>query len=650
MTDVVVLLALERWGGAELSMLAIARGLKDAGNDVTLAVCGKGRHLAPEAASDLTVEDLGAEGSLSAILPLSRMLRARRPDIVLSALRYTNIAAILAAKLSSCGVRVIVTEHTPPGFPAGSTGIRLLTRFFYPLAHAVVAVSRGIAKGLRGNVRVIYNPVTREIPRQVAPPHAWLGSGAPPVIMAIGRLSVEKDFATLLRAVAALSMPLRLVILGEGKERPALEALIRRLGIADRVLLPGFVNNATDWLAHAKLFVSSSRFEGFGNAIVEAMQARVPVIATDCPVGPREILDNGRFGQLVPAGDAEALAAAIAQALDNPPDVEKPYARAQDFSAWRCIRAYRALIDELPTLPSLRQRICRRLCSIMLHENWMTGVVDAPIEQSLTWTSCPGVRWLGSRSRKRYLADPFAWPGRPDVILCEEYDFATRKGSLRQLTMKEEAIALEEKLPMPLPGHLSFPFLFAHEGEVYCLPESGEAGCLAILRWENGVFVPFSTPLGAVAAADSVLFVRQGCFWIGYTDTALGTSDNLNLCFAASLAGPWRLHPENPVRRGAHCSRNGGTPFHVDGTLYRPAQDCSRTYGGAVRIMRVTECTPERYREEEANLIAPEHGGLNPHGFHTLSVYGDKCLVDGKRMCFSLTRVLEKLWRRFKRR
>jgi hypothetical protein len=275
----------------------------------------------------------------------------------------------------------------------------------------------------------------------------------------------------------------------------------------------------------------------------------------------------------------------------------------------------------------------------------MIGIVDAPIEQSPAWRTCPPVRWIGDRSHKRYLADPFAWPDDPNIILCEEYDFATRKGSIKRLTLKDTRILREETLRLPLAGHLSFPFLFAHEAQVYCLPESGEARTLTILRYEEGEFRKFATPLEGVAAADSVLFVHEGRFWIAYTDTAIGTSDNLNLCYAESLAGPWQAHACNPVARGAHSSRNGGTPFHKDGTLYRPAQDCSRTYGGALRILRVTVCSPECYAEEEVTRIMPAPG-MNPHGLHTLTARGGTCLVDGKRMMFSLAHVLRKIRKR----
>jgi hypothetical protein len=300
------------------------------------------------------------------------------------------------------------------------------------------------------------------------------------------------------------------------------------------------------------------------------------------------------------------------------------------------------------TLRLLWRRLCQKAYAIAMRESWMIGIVDAPIETSLQWTSCPQVRWIGERSEKRYLADPFMWPGDASAILCEDYNFRMELGSIKRLMLEDTRIVQESPVRIPPPGHASYPFLFAHDGNVYCLPETSAVRCLMLLSWENRSFREVSTPLANTAAADSVLFTHEGRFWIAYTDTDIGRFDNLNLCYAESLAGPWRQHPGNPVKLDPRSSRAGGTPFSANGRLYRPAQDCSETYGGAIRIMRIAECTPERYREEEVTRIAPEQGGANPHGFHTLSAFGDACLVDGKRMMFSPADIYRKVKKRLK--
>jgi hypothetical protein len=286
------------------------------------------------------------------------------------------------------------------------------------------------------------------------------------------------------------------------------------------------------------------------------------------------------------------------------------------------------------------------LTRLLTHESWMIGWIDAPISAALSWKTCPPVRWIGSRTPNSYLADPFAWPKQNQRILCEAYDWATGLGQIRQLTLDGTTISDDAAVRFPLDGHMSYPFLFEHEGGVYCLPETCAARRLTIYRWDEAQgWGTMLTPLTDIAAADSILFKHGGYFWIAYTDTEIDRFDNLNLCYAASLAGPWRLHANNPVRRDPRNARCGGTPFQADGKLYRPAQDCVPCYGAALRIMEIVTCTPTQYVEREVTMIVPATG-LNPHGLHTLSACGDKCLVDGKRMLVSPRQVLHKIFRR----
>ncbi|MDD4616419.1 MAG: hypothetical protein PHW76_04780 [Alphaproteobacteria bacterium] len=297
-------------------------------------------------------------------------------------------------------------------------------------------------------------------------------------------------------------------------------------------------------------------------------------------------------------------------------------------------------------------RLYDRLAEIACRESWMIGVIDEPITNAINWKKCPPVRWLSGRSSKRYLADPFAWPGSCDTVFCEEYDYKTKIGSIKRLKIKNDRIIFENAETFPLKGHLSFPFLFEREGTVYALPESSAARELALFKWEpiSNEWVKIASPLEGAATADSILFEHGGLFWIAYTEVSdvHPAHDNLNLLYSTTFEGPWQPHKANPVIRGSSCSRCGGTPFYIDGVLYRPAQDCSRCYGGALRLMRVLECSPESYREEEASFLSPTDF-QNPDGLHTLSAWGDRCLVDGKRHVFSPMEVLRKLSRRIAR-
>ncbi|HSJ87752.1 MAG TPA: glycosyltransferase [Anaerolineales bacterium] len=175
----------------------------------------------------------------------------------------------------------------------------------------------------RNKIQIIYNPVvTPELAEKVtaSPNHPWFEIGQPPVLLAVGRLTAQKDFPTLIQAIAQVrqSQPVRLIILGEGPDRPLLEALIKDLGMEENMCLPGFVENPYAYMSRASLFVLSSRWEGLPTVLIEALYCGVPVISTDCPSGPREILADGKYGALVPIQDPTALAEMIKMALTKP--------------------------------------------------------------------------------------------------------------------------------------------------------------------------------------------------------------------------------------------------------------------------------------------------------------------------------------------
>ena len=230
-------------------------------------------------------------------------------------------------------------------------------RISYPLADAAVAVSRGIATELAGisgmsldRIHTIYDPVVSSpLDRQSLQPvgHSWLDQPERPVVLAMGRMKKVKDFSMLLVAFARLlttQRQARLIVLGEGPLRRNLLALAHKLGIAKHVDFPGFVDNPHTYLAKADLFVLSSRYESFSRVLVEAMACGCPIVSTDCPYGPNEILEGGRWGELVPVGDAGALADAIARTLDDPPEPDALWARASFFGVERAIDRYEQLL------------------------------------------------------------------------------------------------------------------------------------------------------------------------------------------------------------------------------------------------------------------------------------------------------------------
>ena len=273
-----------------------------------------------------------------------------------SALLAMNVLAVtattMAASLVRRPTRVVGTLHDV--LRSGRQHQR--ARRSYPFADCAVGISRGTTSELEGvpgmardRIHTIYNPVvSADLDRKAreSPHHPWFDDRSCPVILAIGRMKKVKDFSTLLRAFARLldRRPARLIVLGMGRLQPSLFSLARELGIAEHVDFPGFKKNPYAFLAKADLFVLSSRHEALPTVLIEAMACGCPVVSTDCPFGPREILEDGRLGPLVPVGNAEAMAEAMARTLDDPPDSDLLRERASFFNVEHAVEQYEKLL------------------------------------------------------------------------------------------------------------------------------------------------------------------------------------------------------------------------------------------------------------------------------------------------------------------
>jgi glycosyltransferase involved in cell wall biosynthesis len=307
---------------------------------------------------NVNIVRLGVRHSGLSVPAIARYLLRERPDAMLAAKDRAGRAALQARRLIGVSTRIVIRLGTTlsEAMQHKSALSRWLRywpiRRAYPRVDAIVAVSQGVAddvaeiSGLSPErIRVIRNPViTPEFARLAAEPldHAWFASGQPPVVLGVGRLTRQKDFASLIRAFAQVrrQRPLRLIILGEGRDQDMLLQLAADEGVAADVALPGFQANPYAWLAHASLFVLSSRWEGSPNALTEAMAVGVPVVSTDCRSGPRELLDGGRYAPLVPVGDVDALAAAMLNMLDAPPDPETLKAAVDEYRSEISARRY----------------------------------------------------------------------------------------------------------------------------------------------------------------------------------------------------------------------------------------------------------------------------------------------------------------------
>ncbi len=295
---------------------------------------------------------------LAAVPALATYLLRERPQALLSALSYGNVAALWARHRAAVAVRVAISEHNTLSVRAAQARARRwrvlpeVEARWYPRADAILAVSEGVADDLartarlpRSRIAVTYNPVVTEgLAAAAREPvdHDWLRPGGPPVVLGVGKLKPQKRFDVLLEAFARARArrPLRLVILGEGPLRRSLGRRAAELGVAGDVAWPGFVANPFAWMARSGVFALSSAWEGLPTALIEALACGCPVVATDCPSGPAEILAPGGLGSLVPVGDAVALAGAIEAALDDPSDPAARRARAADFAVDRVAPRY----------------------------------------------------------------------------------------------------------------------------------------------------------------------------------------------------------------------------------------------------------------------------------------------------------------------
>jgi len=370
-------------GGAQRRSLALAGGLAALGVRVDLVVAQPRGPLLPELPQGINLVDVGGwrvrlpwfktkrGRRLAAAVPgLALYLRRERPQVLLGTANHAALPALLAHRLAAPAGTALALRISN-ALIGGRNRIadrakRWLIRRFYTHADSVLVVARALADeivrlapDLAERTRIVPNPVVDDtLPgRAAAPPnHAWLRDGGPPVVLGVGRLAEQKDFATLIRAAARVwsRRPIRLLILGDGRQRAWLSQLVRDHGLDGVVDLPGFDPNPLPAMSHAAVFVLSSRWEGMPGALIEAMACGCPVVSADCPGGSREVLRDGELGPLVPVGDDTALAQAIERMLDAPTEPARLKARAQDFSVAAAARAYHAELTQAVRRAAMR--------------------------------------------------------------------------------------------------------------------------------------------------------------------------------------------------------------------------------------------------------------------------------------------------------
>lgn len=349
-TDIALIIYSLQGGGAERVMVSLATAMSSRGFRVDLVLCRAEGPLLQEVPDAVSIVDCGTETSNAWRSCVEAYFKDTRPQTALASMEAAGVVTLLARIRAKVPCRVaVVSQNTFSRHTRSAKGFkerRLLpwmVRWLFRRAEGIIAVSDGVADDLaktawlpRGRVRVIPNPgVTDAVlsKAETRVDYPWLPRNGEPLIVSAGRLTAQKDFPTLLGAFALLNKAdtHRLVVMGEGEDRTSLEELARDLGIAEQVTFPGFVENPWAVFSRADLFVMSSRWEGFPLVLVEAMACGCPVVSTDCPNGPSEILGGGVFGQLAPVGDTQAVAAAMSETLENPPSPEVLKDRAREF-------------------------------------------------------------------------------------------------------------------------------------------------------------------------------------------------------------------------------------------------------------------------------------------------------------------------------
>jgi hypothetical protein len=286
-------------------------------------------------------------------------------------------------------------------------------------------------------------------------------------------------------------------------------------------------------------------------------------------------------------------------------------------------------------------------------EQWNIGVINYAIDKYIfdSPDSAP-IQWAPTPSANRFIADPFGnTDGASLTILCEEFYDSSNKGIISAAAFTNESGFTKFTPIISEAFHLSYPYLLLHKSEIFCIPESFQAREIALYKaaefptkWQK-----YSTLIYNVAAVDPTIFEYEGLWWLMHTDEDQGSNVNLYAWYAHDILGSWEPHQSNPVKTDVRSSRPAGTPFMYNGNLYRPAQDCSTTYGRRVALNRVLQLTPKFFEEEFVKYIEPDRRGLFTAGLHTISSAGNFTIIDGKRFIFKPSHALTRLVSHFKK-
>ena len=269
---------------------------------------------------------------------------------------------------------------------------------------------------------------------------------------------------------------------------------------------------------------------------------------------------------------------------------------------------------------------------IRKREKWNVGIVRRPVQDFLQ--KKPEVEWLAEPPRDRFFADPFVHEDAHGMaILFEDFSYPGEKGVISSLGLEEGSSVEKRRRVIEEPHHLSYPYVFTYEGVLYCVPESGDAGEVRLYRYsrEGRRWERKGALLKGRGFIDSTIFEYGGFWWLFCSLKEADPGLNLFAWYASEPCGHWMEHSNNPIKTDIRSARPAGAPFRHRGSLYRPGQDCSESYGGRVVISRIVELSPSRFKEEFAAAVGPYERSPYPDGLHTLSGSGSVTVIDGRK-------------------
>lgn len=304
---------------------------------------------------------------------------------------------------------------------------------------------------------------------------------------------------------------------------------------------------------------------------------------------------------------------------------------------------------------TLGARLRDQYASLFRHQQWTLGIIDASVEKIAAQpASRRDIRWL-PEAKGKFLADPFTLRGPTDpdtlIVLAEEFDWRSDRGHISAIRWPFGDRPQTEEI-IRTGHHFSYPYLIEHCGEIYCIPECAESGKVALYRWggPTKAWVKDKDLIEGFPVLDPTVFEHEGRWWMFGTHAQGGPNDRLFAWHAPDLRGQWQPHAANPLKLDIRGARPAGRPFYQDGQLIRPAQDCSRHYGGGVVFNRVVKLTIDEFEEERRGILRPDPKGQYPAGLHTINAIGDQTIVDGARWAFVPSEMRRALGRKVGRR